>query len=120
MFTNSTLFFRRRLMAVLGACSLVFAAANAPADNGRGEQSAAFPSMERHAAMLGAADLERAFWICDYFATTQGVDRTPADFCSAVYEELKTARFEGDFEQLHMWWKDRKAEEFERLATGGY
>ena len=103
------------MTAVLGICSLVIAAANAPAENSSMEQVSLSPSPIAH-----TADLEKAFWACDYFATTLGLDRTSVEFCGAVYEELKATKFGGDFEQLHKWWQDRKVEEHERLVAERY
>src|SRR4051812_48731770 len=38
------------------------------------------------------AELESAFWACDYLATTRGVDATPVATCGAVYDELKALK----------------------------
>jgi hypothetical protein len=64
------------------------------------------------------AELETAFWACDYTATTRGVDATPVAICSAVYDELKSAKFAGDFGELLAWWKENKAAEHQRIAAG--
>ena len=61
------------------------------------------------------ADLEKAFWVCDYIATTRGVEHTPADVCVAVTEDLKNGKFEGDFEALVVWWRDNKVAEHQGL-----
>lgn len=59
-------------------------------------------------------ELEQAFWVCDYGATT---GRIP-DYgvCAAVYAELKQRKFGGDFDRLLAWWRQRKPAEHERLA----
>ena len=62
------------------------------------------------------AEVERLFWLCDYVATTRGVDSTPVDVCSAATEELKNAKFGGDFMALLEWWRGNKPEEHARLA----
>jgi len=59
----------------------------------------------------GVADLEKAFWVCDYIATNRGVDHTPADVCAAVTEDLKNEKFQGDFEAMVAWWRDNKVAE---------
>ena len=67
-------------------------------------------------APIAGTDLERAFWICDYTATTRGVSATPVERCGAVYEQLKTTRFEGDFNQLLLWWRENKPTEHQKIA----
>jgi hypothetical protein len=62
------------------------------------------------------AELESAFWACDYVATTRGVDVTPVAICGAVYDEIKTLKFGGDFGELLAWWKQNKLAEHARLA----
>ena len=62
------------------------------------------------------AELESAFWACDYVATTRGVDATPVAICTEVYDELKTLKFGGDFGELLAWWKQHKPAEHARLA----
>jgi hypothetical protein len=74
--------------------------------------------VEMRVAALGAADLEEAFWICDYTATTVGMGATPIGLCSAVYDELKARKFNGDFEQLLYWWRQNKPAEHARQAAG--
>jgi hypothetical protein len=63
------------------------------------------------------AELEGAFWICDYAASTRGVTATPVELCGAVYEQLKNTRFGGDFLQLLVWWRENKLLEHQRLAA---
>lgn len=118
MCANNLYRFGRKISVTLAACALALAAANASADGVLAGQRPLSPqSLELHAAMLHAADLEKAFWICDYAATTRGVDDTPADFCIGVYDELKTRKFGGDFEQLLSWWQQNKPAEHEKLAS---
>jgi hypothetical protein len=68
-------------------------------------------------AAMHPADLEKAFWICDYTATVAGVQATPIALCTAVWHELKQARFGGSFEDLLAWWQLNKATEHAALAT---
>ena len=62
------------------------------------------------------ADLERAFWTCDHKATTEGMDEVPLELCGAVYDELKRAKFGGDYDQLERWWREHKAVEHAKLS----
>ena len=61
------------------------------------------------------AEVEKAFWICDYIATTYGVEGSPATTCGQAYEELKRAKFNGDFDELVTWWAANKAEQHASL-----
>jgi hypothetical protein len=61
-------------------------------------------------------ELERAFWACDYVATTHGVLATPVAACRYATEELKQQKFGGSFAQLLEWWRANKAAEHRRLA----
>lgn len=64
---------------------------------------------------LSVADLEQAFWECDYFATTRGIASTPASKCAVVTATLKKVKFKGDYEALLAWWRDNKVTEHARL-----
>ena len=61
--------------------------------------------------------LERAFWLCDHRATTHGVDATPVDACTLVFEALKDNKFGGDFAELLAWWRQNKLVEHTRLES---
>ena len=69
------------------------------------------------AVMLQTADLERAFWMCDYTGTVRGVYATPIETCAAITDELKEQKFNGSFEELLAWWQFNKPAEHEKLAT---
>jgi len=75
------------------------------------------PLLEARVVALSAADLEEAFWVCDYTATTVGTGATPVDLCSAVYDELKARKFGGEFELLLAWWRQNKPAEHARQAA---
>jgi hypothetical protein len=62
------------------------------------------------------ARLENAFWACDYVATTQGIQATPAATCRYVTEQLKQVKFGGSFQQFLDWWRANKAAEHRRMA----
>ena len=61
------------------------------------------------------ADLERAFWVCDYLATTEGI--VDAFTCSTVSEALKAHRFAGDLDGLLSWWRQNKAAQHRKIAA---
>lgn len=60
-------------------------------------------------------DLEKAFWVCDYLATTRGVSEIST--CTAVYEALKDRKFAGDFDALVSWWRQNKAAQHQDIAV---
>ena len=91
---------------------------SAYSDGGLAEQRSLSPrSLQARAVVLRVADLEKAFWMCDYAATTRGVHAIPASMCSAVTDELKTKKFGGDFEQMLGWWRQNKLAEHQKLAS---
>lgn len=63
------------------------------------------------------ADLEKAFWLCDYAGTTGGVDSGTGIACSMITEQLKNRNFNGDFEAMVAWWRERKPAEHQRLEA---
>ncbi len=54
------------------------------------------------------SELEWAFWLCDYTATTRRVDRETAMACGAINDDLKARKFGGDFDALLAWWRLNK------------
>jgi hypothetical protein len=74
-------------------------------------------SMAAPASGLSPADLERAFWICDYAATTRPIDAGSAIFCTAVTEDLQKKKFNGDFDAMLAWWQQYKPAEHEALEA---
>ncbi len=67
-----------------------------------------FPAVDTEVVAIELADLEKAFWICDYEATTYGVGVVDAEACVIVTEGLKHLKFGGDFEAMVDWWRDQK------------
>lgn len=64
----------------------------------------------------GVEQLEKAFWVCDYVATTEGVLAAPLAACRFVNEELMRLKFAGDLDALLHWWRENKAAEHLKLA----
>jgi len=62
------------------------------------------------------ADLEQTFWVCDYVATTQGINATPNE-CIDAYEQVKNTMFGGDFERMLDWWRQHKPVEHANLTN---
>ena len=67
-----------------------------------------FPAVDTEVVSNELADLEKAFWICDYEATTYGIGNADAESCLLVTEGLKNAKFGGDVEALIDWWREEK------------
>jgi hypothetical protein len=63
------------------------------------------------------AQLERAFWLCDYVATTEGVTATPRHACRSVTEEVKRRKFGGGFRPFLDWWRENKDAEYARVRA---
>lgn len=101
---------RRRIFVTLAAGALALATCASADDT---TPAAPLPAQVEEAAL---AKLERAFWACDYVATTEGVQATPMAACRHVTEELKQQKFAGSFQQLLEWWRANKAAEHRRMA----
>ena len=107
---------RSRVSVVVAACMGALAVVGAYLAGGWSQQSAAaLQSTEPRVAVLSVADLEQAFWICDYTATEKGINATPIDTCSKVTEDLKNEKFHGDFEDLTNWWRQHKLAVHQKL-----
>ncbi len=66
------------------------------------------------------AELEHAFWVCDYLATTRRASEVLIDICTDAYDELKERRFGGDFDALLLWWQqNRRVRHAELQETEG-
>ena len=84
--------------ALLVAASLVAVAAPAAAQAGLG-------------AELRMAELEKAFWACDYAATVGRIDSGTAITCGGLTETLKVRKFSSDFNAMLTWWRQHKQAE---------
>jgi hypothetical protein len=63
------------------------------------------------------AEVEKAYWDCE-FAATKGVITPPqAAACSQIYEYLKKEKFMGDFDRLFAWWRQNKERELSSRMT---
>jgi len=69
----------------------------------------AAPAVVPHAETI--AELEKAFWHCDYVATKRGVLATPMAACKHAMDELKRLKFNGRFSALVEWWRENKVVE---------
>ena len=102
-------------LRALAAALVVSSAALAASPDARAEPPAAAEIADVRALPVNV--LERAFWICDHRATTHGVDATPVEACTAVFDALKEAKFGGDFGELLAWWRQNKLIEHTRLES---
>jgi hypothetical protein len=103
----------------LGIAFVVFYTINIAASAGASTQNATFVSprpAHANARLLSAGELERVFWACDYAASTRGVLATPVATCSAVFDDLKDAKFRGDFDALVKWSRANKEAEHRRIG----
>jgi hypothetical protein len=66
-------------------------------------------------ASADLADLETAFWTCEYAATTRG--NANIENCTAIYAALKSRKFEGDFDGLLQWWQQNRDAMYRRLSA---
>lgn len=95
----------RAAAAFFVAAALGFAGSSA-ADEIAGQQNVA--------AEIG--DLEKAFWVCDWAATTSRIDDQQAIVCGKITTELTEQKFGGDFDKLVAWWRENKVSEHRKLT----
>ena len=62
-----------------------------------------------------AEEIERAFWICDYVASTRGMQFVSLDLCAAITDLIKTEKFGGDYEEMVEWWREQKPAQHRKL-----
>ena len=72
------------------------------------------------AAAATLAELERAFWLCDYAGTTGSLGMGAAGACSSIYEELKIQKFKGDFDSMWVWWQQSKLTQHRAIAAASH
>jgi len=92
---------------------LLLACSAASAD----DQQAARASLVVQLSGASLANLEGAFWVCDYTATTRRASDHQIGMCTATYDALKERKFGGDFEALLLWWQKNKAAEYAKLEA---
>jgi len=101
-------------VAAILAASMVAATGSLQAASAPEPQRVSITPASRYAT-ASMADLEKAFWVCDYLATTEGIG--DAQTCSAVSEALKERRFAGDLEGLLSWWRENKVVQHGKVAA---
>ena len=103
---------RLKKIIVLTTLTAALAAGSASA-----EQTISAQSVAARLASVGLADLEDAFWVCDYTAATRGPTGNDITVCTAVYEAIKDRKFGGDFDKLLDWWRQNKVARHDALAA---
>ncbi len=82
---------------------------------GLSDQTAAQAQGNRAAESIDS--LERLFWICDYGAARDAVDFGSGMRCGVAAEALKARKFNGDFDSMLAWWRQKKDVEHGALAS---
>ena len=67
-----------------------------------------FPAVDTEVVSNDLADLEKAFWICDYEATTYGIGNADAESLLTSHRRPKDAKFGGNVEALINWWREKR------------
>jgi hypothetical protein len=102
--------------AAIVAASFLFALSTAGAGAYVAFADESAPVSSVPAAVL-PADLEHAFWVCDFVGTTYGVYAAPVALCSEVTTALQEQKFGGNFAQFLEWWGQNKTVEHSKLAA---
>jgi hypothetical protein len=84
---------------------------------GAQQRSTARKSVQVATPASTPADLDRAFWLCDYAGTTGSVDTNMAIACTAITEELTIKKFSGDFDAMVAWWRKHKPAEHQAIEA---
>ena len=95
------------MRVLLSAAFLIQAIAFLPAHADDGSRHATFTHK--------TAEIEKAFWVCDYAGTHGMVGGDQAVACVAITDELKRAKFDGDFDRLVAWWRLNKVARHQEL-----
>lgn len=66
-------------------------------------------------AERSASHIEKAFWVCDYVASTRGMQFVSLDLCAAITDLIKTEKFGGDYDEMVEWWREQKPAEHRKL-----
>ncbi|HEV7394587.1 MAG TPA: hypothetical protein VGO08_23330 [Burkholderiales bacterium] len=121
MCTKNVSRFGRSVLTSAAACVFALVAIGVSCQKVSAQEGSVAPrAMQARADMAHSAELEKAFWVCDYTATTRGVYAAPIELCSAVTDQLKREKFGGDFGQMLEWWQQNKPVEHANLASGAW
>jgi hypothetical protein len=105
-------------LLVAAAVAFQSPAHSTPLDVGTpAEAAAAVAATKGHHSAAKIAELEKGFWICDYLGTTRGTEGPHGVACGANFEELKQAKFGGDFDALVDWWRVNKSAQHAALES---
>ena len=58
------------------------------------------------------AEVEKAYWDCEFAASQGFLDFDDAEVCNQVFERLKAEKFHSDFNRFLEWWRANKAREY--------
>jgi hypothetical protein len=101
----------RRALSAAGLLTCLYVPVHA------GDLPHSSPSGEAGTARHAAAELEKAFWTCDYAGSTRWVALGEGAVCGEIYEELKRSKFDGDARAMLKWWQQNKTAEHRAMAT---
>jgi hypothetical protein len=60
--------------------------------------------------------VEVEYWNCDYAASTGLLGFSEAAACSAIFEDIKARKFNGNFQEFMKWWNENKQKEHKKRA----
>lgn len=98
-------------LVILGACAAM------GLSSARAEKPAASPAVPEARSGARVAELETTYWTCDYLASTRGIPPQTSNPCFTVSDELKNAKFGGDFGAMLEWWRRNKAAEHQKAQA---
>jgi hypothetical protein len=68
---------------------------------------------------MAGAEVEKAYWDCEFTAIQGRISLDDAAACNEIYEHLKEHKFGGQFDRFLAWWQENKTRELSSRATRG-
>jgi len=100
---------------IAAGCLAAAISASAPVPAIASPQSTPVRHITVDGAERSAEAMERTFWVCDYVASTRGMQFVSLDLCAAITDLIKTEKFGGDYEEMVEWWREQKPAQHRRL-----
>lgn len=68
---------------------------------------------------MPVAEMEKAYWDCEFAAVEGHISLDSAAACSEIYEHLKKRKFGGQFTNFLLWWQENKTHELSLRSAQG-
>jgi hypothetical protein len=65
-------------------------------------------------ANIDLQKLERYYWDCDYTGATTMLSFNDAIICGEIFERFKKEKFNGNWQDFYIYWKENKEKEYNK------